>query len=43
MKIEPDTREQVAQIRSSFWGAAVEAGITEDQIMDLAAIFGWDI
>ncbi|MGL6051685.1 MAG: peptidoglycan DD-metalloendopeptidase family protein, partial [Aeromonas salmonicida] len=28
---------------SSFWGAAVEAGMTEDQIMDLAAIFGWDI
>ncbi len=45
VKIELDTREQVAQgeIRSSFWGAAVEAGMTEDQIMDLAAIFGWDI
>ena len=40
-----DTREQVAkgEIRSSFWGAASEAGMTEDQIMDLAAIFGWDI
>ncbi|MGL6501003.1 peptidoglycan DD-metalloendopeptidase family protein [Aeromonas caviae] len=45
VKIELDTREQVVQgeIRSSFWGAAVEAGMTEDQIMDLAAIFGWDI
>ena len=45
VKIELDTREQVAhgEIRSSFWGAAVEAGMTEDQIMDLAAIFGWDI
>ncbi|PJG58547.1 peptidoglycan DD-metalloendopeptidase family protein [Aeromonas cavernicola] len=40
-----DTREQVTEgeIRSSFWGAAVAAGMTEDQIMDLAAIFGWDI
>lgn len=45
VKLELDTREQVArgEIRSSFWGAAAEAGMTEDQIMDLAAIFGWDI
>ena len=45
VRLELDTREQVAkgEIRSSFWGAAVEAGMTEDQIMDLAAIFGWDI
>ncbi|MBV7413965.1 MULTISPECIES: peptidoglycan DD-metalloendopeptidase family protein [Aeromonas] len=45
VKLELDTREQVArgEIRSSFWGAAVEAGMNEDQIMDLAAIFGWDI
>ncbi|MCS3455094.1 murein DD-endopeptidase MepM/ murein hydrolase activator NlpD [Aeromonas sp. BIGb0405] len=45
VRLELDTRENWAQgnIRSSFWGAAVEAGMTEDQIMDLAAIFGWDI
>lgn len=45
VKLDLDTREQVArgEIRSSFWGAAVEAGMNEDQIMDLAAIFGWDI
>ncbi|MBP0602327.1 peptidoglycan DD-metalloendopeptidase family protein [Aeromonas sanarellii] len=45
VRLELDTREQVArgEIRSSFWGAAVDAGMTEDQIMDLAAIFGWDI
>lgn len=45
VKIALDTREQVTkgEIRSSFWGSAVEAGMTEDQIMDLAAIFGWDI
>ncbi|MGL4249071.1 MAG: peptidoglycan DD-metalloendopeptidase family protein [Aeromonas sp.] len=45
LKIALDTRELVnkGEIRTSFWGAAVEAGMTEDQIMDLAAIFGWDI
>ncbi|PTT52349.1 peptidoglycan DD-metalloendopeptidase family protein [Aeromonas sp. HMWF014] len=45
VKLELDTREQVAkgEIRSSFWGAAAEAGMTEVQIMNLAAIFGWDI
>jgi murein DD-endopeptidase MepM/ murein hydrolase activator NlpD len=45
VRLELDTRENWAQgnIRSSFWGAASEAGMTEDQIMDLAAIFGWDI
>lgn len=45
VRLELDTREASAQgsIRSSFWGAAVEAGMTEDQILDLAAIFGWDI
>ncbi|MEZ6964806.1 MULTISPECIES: peptidoglycan DD-metalloendopeptidase family protein [Aeromonas] len=45
VKMALDTRELVSkgEIRSSFWGAAVEAGMTEDQIMDLAAIFGWDI
>ncbi|WP_421218366.1 peptidoglycan DD-metalloendopeptidase family protein [Aeromonas jandaei] len=45
VKIALDTREQVTkgEIRSSFWSSAVEAGMTEDQIMDLAAIFGWDI
>ncbi|WP_033136205.1 peptidoglycan DD-metalloendopeptidase family protein, partial [Aeromonas finlandensis] len=45
VKIALDTREQVTkgEIRSSFWGSAVDAGMTEDQIMDLATIFGWDI
>ncbi|WP_026375911.1 peptidoglycan DD-metalloendopeptidase family protein [Aestuariibacter salexigens] len=31
------------EIRSNFWNAAVEAGLTDNQIMSLAAIFGWDI
>lgn len=30
-------------IESSFWNAGVEAGLTDNQIMHLAAIFGWDI
>ncbi|QCG47351.1 peptidoglycan DD-metalloendopeptidase family protein [Aeromonas schubertii] len=45
LKIDLDTRESLAQgeIRASFWGSAVEAGLDEQQIMSLATIFGWDI
>ncbi|ASA56307.1 peptidoglycan DD-metalloendopeptidase family protein [Vibrio gazogenes] len=32
-----------AQITSNFWNAAVNAGLTPNQIMALAGIFGWDI
>jgi murein DD-endopeptidase MepM/ murein hydrolase activator NlpD len=32
-----------AQIKSSFWSAGIEAGLSEAQIMNLAGIFGWDI
>lgn len=32
-----------ATITSSFWNAGVEAGLTGNQIMQLAGIFGWDI
>lgn len=31
------------EIRSSFWNAGAEAGLTDNQIMRLAGIFGWDI
>ena len=31
------------EIRSSFWNAGSEAGLTDNQIMRLAGIFGWDI
>lgn len=31
------------EIRSSFWNAGTEAGLTDNQIMRLAGIFGWDI
>ena len=30
-------------IRSSFWNAGTEAGLTDNHIMRLAGIFGWDI
>ncbi|UPQ87574.1 peptidoglycan DD-metalloendopeptidase family protein [Vibrio sinaloensis] len=32
-----------ATISSNFWNAAVAAGLTPNQIMELAGIFGWDI
>lgn len=31
------------EIRSNFWNAGVDAGLTDNQIMSLATIFGWDI
>ncbi|RAH27058.1 peptidoglycan DD-metalloendopeptidase family protein, partial [Vibrio vulnificus] len=32
-----------ASITSNFWNAAISAGLTANQIMELAGIFGWDI
>ncbi|MDN7136164.1 peptidoglycan DD-metalloendopeptidase family protein [Pseudidiomarina terrestris] len=32
-----------AEIDSSFWNAGINAGLTENQIMSIANIFGWDI
>lgn len=32
-----------AQISSNFWNAGISAGLTANQIMELAGIFGWDI
>jgi murein DD-endopeptidase MepM/ murein hydrolase activator NlpD len=31
------------EIRSSFWNAGTDAGLSDNQIMRLAGIFGWDI
>lgn len=31
------------EIRSNFWNAGVDAGLSDNQIMSLATIFGWDI
>lgn len=40
-----DTRLNYTQgdIQSSFWNAGVKANLTDNQIMQLAGIFGWDI
>lgn len=32
-----------ADITSNFWNAGITAGITANQIMEIAGIFGWDI
>lgn len=32
-----------ADISSNFWNAGIQAGLTANQIMELAGIFGWDI
>jgi murein DD-endopeptidase MepM/ murein hydrolase activator NlpD len=32
-----------AEIKSNFWNAGVDAGLTPAQIMQLATIFGWDV
>lgn len=32
-----------AEIQSNFWNAAIQAGLSPNQIMELAGIFGWDI
>ena len=42
---EVETRYNFAQgeITSSFWNAGVNAGLTSNQIMNLAGIFGWDV
>ncbi|MBZ9610100.1 peptidoglycan DD-metalloendopeptidase family protein [Rheinheimera maricola] len=45
LKKEVELRSQFASadIRSNFWSAGIEAGLSEAQIMSLAGIFGWDI
>ncbi|EAQ32357.1 MULTISPECIES: peptidoglycan DD-metalloendopeptidase family protein [Idiomarina] len=42
---EVETRTEFAHavIDSSFWSAAMNAGMTDNQIMSVANIFGWDI
>lgn len=41
--IEQRQQFATAEIRSSFWNAGLNAGLSEAQIMLLAGIFGWDI
>src|SRR5690606_23463845 len=33
----------VAEITSNFWHAVVSAGLSANQIVELAGIFGWDV
>lgn len=42
-EVQSRTEFANAEIRSSFWNAGIEAGLSEAQIMNLAGIFGWDI
>lgn len=42
-KVETVIRFAQGTINSSFWNAGLNAGLTDNQIMQLAGIFGWDI
>lgn len=42
-KIETQTNYAQASIDSCFWSAADKAGLTANQIIEIAALFGWDI
>lgn len=42
-EIETHTNFSHATIETSFWSAADKAGLTANQIMEIAALFGWDI
>ncbi|OUL59201.1 peptidoglycan DD-metalloendopeptidase family protein [Pseudoalteromonas ulvae] len=42
-KIETRNQITAGTIRTNFWNAGIEAGLTEKQIMNFADIFGWDI
>ncbi|MBV7314261.1 peptidoglycan DD-metalloendopeptidase family protein [Shewanella sp. NIFS-20-20] len=41
--VERRQRFAHATIKSNFWNAAVSAGLSPGQIMELANLFGWDI
>jgi len=42
-QIETTLKFAQGEISSSFWNAGTEAGLSDNQIMELAGIFGWDI
>ncbi|MCD9514083.1 peptidoglycan DD-metalloendopeptidase family protein [Photobacterium carnosum] len=42
-QIETQANYAQATINSNFWSAADKAGLTANQIMEIAALFGWDI
>ncbi len=41
--VEARSKFTSATIENNFWNAGVNAGLTPNQIMQLATIFGWDI
>lgn len=42
-QVETRTKFANATIENNFWNAGVAAGLTPNQIMQLATIYGWDI
>lgn len=42
-EVEHQYRYAEATIESNFWNAATKAGLTPNQIMELAGIYSWDI
>ncbi|MCL1128563.1 peptidoglycan DD-metalloendopeptidase family protein [Shewanella sairae] len=42
-KVEARKKFAGATIKNNFWNAGVNAGLTPNQIMQLATIFGWDV
>ncbi|QDE30374.1 MULTISPECIES: peptidoglycan DD-metalloendopeptidase family protein [Shewanella] len=42
-KVESRTSFIAANIKSNFWNAAADAGLSGNHIMELANIFGWDV
>lgn len=42
-ELENRTRFAQARVHSSFWNAGVAAGLSAPQIMNLAAMFAWDL
>ncbi len=42
-QVETRTKFASATIESNFWNSGIDAGLTPNQIMQLATIFGWDI
>lgn len=41
--VEIRTHFTSAKIKSNFWNAAVDAGMSANQILQLSTVFGWDI
>lgn len=42
-ELERRTQYTQATVKSNFWNAGVSAGLTPNQIMNLAAMFAWDV